>query len=113
MVTDGYYRPRTERDFMAGWIRVFRHLTRVCVDHAQGWERLVALRYAWYYCYRKYVRRGNPVHTALRAVKLLALWSFYRLTSGPIAERAVPDDVPVDIGDSSGSELRESHAPAA
>lgn len=85
-VTDGSYRPRTEQARMTGWQRILRDLTRVCLQHEQGGTRLVALRHAWYYCYRKYIRRGNPLATGVRMVKVLAMWSYFRLKHGPLVE---------------------------
>lgn len=82
----GGYRPATERDRMAGWIRVCRDLTRVCKRSTTGWDRLRAYRLVWYYCYRKYLRRGNPIGTTARIVKVLAMAAYFRAKYGPLVE---------------------------
>lgn len=84
-----WYRPQSERERMAGWIRVTRDLTNVCRRTTRGRDRRKALQLAWYYCYRKYLRRGNPIGTAVRMTKVLAMWSYFRLRFGPLVESSV------------------------
>lgn len=90
-VTDGSYRPRTARERMAGWSRVFRDLTHVCLQHERGWKRCVALRHAWFYCYRRYVRSGNPIGTLIRVLRVFAMWLYFRTRYGSLVERTTED----------------------
>ena len=65
------YAPRSEIDKLRFALVMLRHLTRISLACPRRLRtRAAVLLLSWRYVYRRYVRRGNPLKTALRLIKL-------------------------------------------
>lgn len=65
------YAPKNEVERLRFAITILKQLTQNSLRYASSWRvGLVALLMGWAYCYRRYVRRGNPLKTLARIARL-------------------------------------------
>ena len=61
------------------WAIVLYQTIRLTWSRVPRAKRLLGLRKACWFYYRHHVRRGNPVGTTVRIIKLLVMWSWFGL----------------------------------
>ncbi len=65
--------PKTEAEKLRFALVMLTELTRICRRYGEGpLGRAWALLLSWHYTYRRYIRRGNPLKTLWRLVRLPA-----------------------------------------
>ncbi len=65
------YAPRTEADAIRVALMMTSRLSHACMRYPRSrWVRAAALPLSWYYVYRRYVRRGNPLKLFRRLVMM-------------------------------------------
>jgi hypothetical protein len=77
--TRGKYKERTYRRKMELWASVAKHVIQLSWSRLPLHERPLGLWKACWLVYKHHIRRGNPVGTSVRIIKLAALWTWFGL----------------------------------
>lgn len=108
--TYGKYCNLTRRVKIQSWGTNLVHTLRLAWIRLPPSQRLTGIYYAFRFYYIHQVRRGNPVGTAVRAVKLALLWSWFFVE---MAFQRVLGMVTKSSAPSAGSSSNESNTPSS
>jgi hypothetical protein len=87
------YEPKGETGKLRHGLRMLYRLARLVPKYSpRRTSAFPALAIAWYYAYRHYIRRGNPLKTLVRLVKLpdVALGMWLAIPDAPPPPRRQP-----------------------
>lgn len=97
----GKYKEKTYRRKIELWANVFVQMSKLAWTCSPKNQRLKGLSRAWYFVYRHHIKRGNPVGTAVRIMKLALIWSWLGLEAATrriFQRQPATPSVPKELG---------------